>query len=284
MKSVILSVSVIIPVYRDWDRLAHCLDALERQTLAGDRFEIIVANNEQEASCPLTRLPGNCRVIHEPRPGSYAARNAAVSVSAGRYLAFTDSDCVPEPDWLERGVAALEAHPGARVAGAVEIFRQPGSGRYGYLYDRQTAFPQRTYAAAGLCATANLMVPRVAFDAVGPFDECFSGGDFEWNKRAQTAGIPIVFDETVRVGHPARSLPEIFRKRRRKAGSRIDTPVHRFVLGRLRPPVRLVLRLRRNGVGWSGTMTVAAIHWVGCVVEIVEFSLIRLGLKKASRS
>ena len=46
-------VSVIIPVYRDWARLRSCLDALERQTIGPDAFEIILANNEPEAGYPF---------------------------------------------------------------------------------------------------------------------------------------------------------------------------------------------------------------------------------------
>ena len=54
-------VSVIIPVYRDWDHLRLCLDALERQTMSKDEYEIIVANNEAEAPWRRSRsTPGSC--------------------------------------------------------------------------------------------------------------------------------------------------------------------------------------------------------------------------------
>src|SRR5688500_8808816 len=214
-------VSVIIPVYRDWSRLALCLDALERQTLGSDAFEIILANNEPDGDCPLARLPANARFVDEPRPGSYAARNAAIATANGRVLAFTDSDCVPDPQWLERGLELLAAEPGTRVTGPIPVFREPGSSYLAFVYDFHTAFKQAQAVAKGSCATANLIVARNVFDQVGPFNPALvSGGDTEWGERAHRAGVPIRYDERVRVAHPARrTLAEIIRKKRRVAGS-----------------------------------------------------------------
>jgi GT2 family glycosyltransferase len=275
---------VIIPVYRDWDRLAQCLEALAAQSLAAGRFEIIVVNNEPEPH-EVRQMPDNARLIHEPRPGSYAARNAGVAAASGAFLAFTDSDCVPDSGWLEAGLEAMERHPGARVTGPIDVFRDAGASYYAFVHDRHLEFQQRQYVAAGACATANLLVSRDVFDRVGAFRESFSGEDFAWNLRAQEAGIPIIFVEGVRVGHPARrDLRAIFNKRRRKAGSRSQTPAVRFVLGRLRPPVRHFARLRRERVGWPETLTALGIHWCGSLVEIAEFGLIRLGVKEPNRS
>ncbi|HEV2866503.1 MAG TPA: glycosyltransferase [Allosphingosinicella sp.] len=279
-----ISVSVIIPVYRDWDRLALCLDALAAQTLKAGEFEVILVNNEPEPR-EHGALGPNVRLIHEPRPGSYAARNAGVRRSSAPALAFTDSDCVPDPAWLESALAALAEHPEARITGPIDVFRDPGASYYAFVHDRNIEFLQRQYVATGACATANLIVSRVQFDRVGPFREAFSGEDFAWNQRAQAAGIPILFVEGVKVGHPARKdLRAIFNKRRRKAGSRVDTPAYRFVLGRLRPPVRHFARLRRERVRWPEALTALGIHWCGSLVEIAEFSLIRLRLKQPNRS
>jgi GT2 family glycosyltransferase len=281
-----LAVSVIVPVYRDWERLVSCLEALARQTLPLDRFEIIVANNEARARPLPPGAPPNARIVHEPTPGSYAARNAAVAAASGRYLAFTDSDCVPEPDWLENGTAALEANPEARVTGPVRIFSEPGVGRYALAYDRHLAFPQREFVARGTCVTANLMVERSVFDRVGPFDLRFSGGDLAWNSRAQAAGVPILFREEVAVGHPARrSVRDILRKKRRAAGSLgRGVSLGRLALEAVKPPVRRVMMLRSRGVGWKEAVPIFAILWLGRAVRLQEAAFVRWGLKKPNRS
>lgn len=281
-----VAISVIIPVYRDWQRLGLCLEALRRQTLAADRFEIVVANNEPEPRSTPPGWPANARMVHEPRPGSYAARNAAVAASHGRYLAFTDSDCQPEPQWLERGLTLLEEHGDVRLTGPVEIFRESGAGYYAYLHDLHLDFLQREYIALGACATANMLVARSLFDRVGRFEELYSGGDFAWNKQAQAAGVPILYDGSIKVRHPARrGIGEIFRKRRRTAGSiRREIPTHRFVLQRLKPPLRRLIMLRREKVAWKDAIVLFLILWAARLIQAQELSLVRLGVKKPSRS
>jgi glycosyltransferase involved in cell wall biosynthesis len=105
-------VSVVIPVRDDPAGVLAVTAALEAQTLPRDRFEVIVAVDGGEAPT----VPPGVRVEAEPPRNSYAARNRAARAEV---LAFTDADCVPEPDWLEAGLAALEQAD--VVAGAVRF-------------------------------------------------------------------------------------------------------------------------------------------------------------------
>ena len=279
-------ISVIIPVYRDWTRLGLCLEALERQSLGTSAFEVIVVDNEPEPSVPAVPLPANVRIIHEPTPGSYIARNTAATASRAPVLAFTDSDCIPAADWLKQGLAALRSHPEARITGPVRIFKEQGATRYAYIHDLHTAFRQRENVAGGYCVTANLIVARDVFDRVGPFDPCLSGGDVRWGRRAQAAGVPIQYVEDVEVAHPARrNLADILRKRRRTGGSLPrNVSVPRFLFERIKPPLGRLRALRREGVGMSEALFVFGVHWAARLVEAQELSLVRLGLRRPSRS
>lgn len=286
-------VSVIIPVYRDWERLSLCLEALSRQTLGRERIEIIVANNEPEPRTAPGPLPPNARLIHEPKPGSYAARNSALQIAAGQVVAFTDSDCVPEPQWLERALAIIAERPGTRVTGPVTIFREPDTSQWAFVYEYHTAFKQKAQAALGRCATANLIVSRSVFDTVGAFNEALaSGGDTEWGERAHRAGVPILYDEAVAVGHPARrTLKEIMKKRRRLAGSialRKPYPTYIYPLALLLPPVlnfsRAVLAFKKGPLRPSEWLILYLVHWLSRIVQAQEFFLVRKGWKQANRS
>lgn len=286
-------ISVVIPVYRDWARLRTCLDALARQTVGPEAFEILLANNEPQAGCPLAALPANARLVDEHRPGSYAARNTAIATAAGRVLAFTDSDCVPDPHWLERALRLIEANPGARVTGPIPVFREPGSSYLAFVYDFHTAFKQAQAAAKGSCATANLVVERDVFDRVGPFNAALvSGGDTEWGERAHRAGVPLLYDEGVIVAHPARrTLAEIIRKKRRVAGSeaqRRSYPTFWYVLFKLLPPFhnysRAVFSTRRGPVRPLDRFMLFFVHWAGSIVEAQEFLFVRRGWKRPNRS
>lgn len=286
-------ISVIIPVYRDWERLRLCLGALARQDLPATDFEVIVADNEAEHHPPPLELGSNMRLIHEPKPGSYAARNTALAIARGRYVAFTDSDCIPSPDWLRTGLEYLEANPGVRLTGPVPIHREEGTGRLVFLYEFHTAFKQKQVASLGRCATANLMVARSVFDSVGPFDErLLSGGDSDWGERAQRAGIPLYYLEDFAVSHPARStLAEIVRKKRRLAGAmaqRRGYATWRYLVLRLMPPFahfnQHVLKSGRGRIGLLDMMALFLIHWRLQWADGIEFLRVRRGWKRPNRS
>jgi len=220
------SVSVVIPVYRDWAALAGCLEALSRQTYPSDRFEVIVVDNLGGLSLEaLPRAPTQVRIVEELQPGSYAARNRGLLEATGDILAFTDADCIPGADWIERGVSRflLPPYPD-RVAGVVQLtFHESARRSAVERFEQVFAFRQQeTVERWGAGITANLFVRRKVFLAVGPFSpHCFSGGDMEWGCRAQKAGYSIVFAPEARVLHPARrTWRELVGKTRRLAGGR----------------------------------------------------------------
>jgi len=217
-------VSVIVPTWHDWGALAQCLDCLAAQTLPAEGFEILIANNNpEEALPPGYALPANARAIWQPKPGSYAARNAALGAARGAVLAFTDSDCRPEPEWLEAALAFFDRNPGIdRIGGAVVVTPKGADWTLPELYDRIFGLRQERYVPRGYAATANLIVRREVFARVGGFDEdLYSSGDKEWNLRAQGSGSRIALGEDVRVRHAARSSFEALKKKRlRVAGGR----------------------------------------------------------------
>ncbi|MGH8866745.1 MAG: glycosyltransferase [Actinomycetes bacterium] len=201
-------VSVVVPVKDDSAALVTCLEALSRQDYPPTRFEVVVADNGSldDPEPVIGRFVG-VRLVREPRPGSYAARNAALSASRGAVLAFTDADCRPTPTWLREAVGAL----GGRdmiVAGRVAVFaRDPHRPHPAEAYELVRAFPQQTYVerSPGFGVTANMITTRAVFDAVGAFDErLHSGGDAEWGRRATSRAVPIAYAPSCVVRHPAR--------------------------------------------------------------------------------
>lgn len=210
-------VSVIIPTYKDWQRLQQCLDALGQQTVAPQAVEMIVVDND-EAALPAHRQPCGATYVHEPAGHSYAARNAGVRVARGAVLAFTDSDCIPRPDWIERGLEALKGSEADIVGGRIEMFVKQNSfaARYDLAYGLQQ---ERFFLAWGGFATANLFVRRSVIDRVGAFRATLeSGGDFEFCQRAQSAGLRLTYGSDAVVRHPARSsMDALFKQSTRVA-------------------------------------------------------------------
>lgn len=224
-------VSVIIPVYRDQERLALCLDKLAQQTYPSDRYEVIVVDNGSDNYDSLRTLVesyDNARIVQEPTPGSYAARNQGIAVAQGDLLAFTDADCLPSPGWLENGIRPLVDNPkcGA-VGGRIEMFyERPDRVTIPELYDQVIfGFPyEEMLAGHGGIITANVFTRKDVIEDVGPFlARLKSFGDQEWGMRVRAAGYDQVYVNEAWVGHPVRGTYEtIARKKIRCSGGVFD--------------------------------------------------------------
>jgi GT2 family glycosyltransferase len=198
-------VTVVVPHYNDPAGLAACLDALEQQTLSRDRYRIVVGDNMSpqgpEAIRAVTR--DRAELVLVPERGAGPARNAAAAIATTAFLAFTDSDCVPEPGWLEAGLRALQDADfvGGRMTVSVDDeSRMTGA----EAFERIFGFKNRDYVEQkGFTVTANLFCPRALFEAVGGFRNGVSE-DLEWCQRARAAGYRIGYAEGAVASHPAR--------------------------------------------------------------------------------
>jgi hypothetical protein len=154
-------VSVVVPVRDRRALLRELLDALAAQTFAD--FEVVVVDDGSTDGTPdEARADADAGrpvrlVVNEGR-GAYAGRRTGVAASSAPYLAFTDSDCVPTPEWLAAGVAALDK--GADVVNGLTL-------------PTRAARPfERTMSSGeeGLYPTCNVFYRRDAYDAAGGFD------------------------------------------------------------------------------------------------------------------
>tara|TARA_R110002020_G_scaffold47533_3_gene135156 strand:- start:1724 stop:2608 length:885 start_codon:yes stop_codon:yes gene_type:complete len=252
-------VSIIIPIYHDWVRLALCVEALKKQTYPKHYFEIIIVNNDPEDPIPNSFCNlDNIVLLNEAKHGSYAARNSGIRAAKGEILAFTDSDCIPLENWVE-AAASLLCNGSERVAGKIQIFGSSKKLNFAEAYDKIYAFDQKSNAYKGASVTANMITWAKNFDLVGLFNEkLFSGGDTEWGLRAYKQGINITYSENVIVKHPARkSVRELLMKARRVAGGVVAVSFskgktfskHEQVILAVRalvPPLRGVKKIIRN--------------------------------------
>ncbi|MFR9146097.1 MAG: glycosyltransferase family 2 protein [Mediterraneibacter sp.] len=97
-------VSVIVPVYNVEQYLPQCLDSIVNQTLKN--IEIICVNDSSTDNSlnilnHYAEKDPRIKVVTQPNGGAGAARNRGLSLAAGKYLSFLDSDDFFEPDMLE---------------------------------------------------------------------------------------------------------------------------------------------------------------------------------------
>ena len=198
-------VSVIIPHKGDDAGLIQCLNALRNQTYPSSSFEVIVVRNElHDRPAPLS-LRGNARFLWEPQGFSYAARNLGVAHALGEILAFTDSDTVPSPSWIEQGIQAFAGNM-HMVAGRILLEENPRPLNWSACYEYLYSFNQEGNVKNNVSTTANLFVLREIFQREGPFFQgAITGEDFEWVYRATQSGASLAYNPLATVAHPVRS-------------------------------------------------------------------------------
>jgi glycosyltransferase involved in cell wall biosynthesis len=205
-----LQVSVIVAARDAGDDLAHVVRALERQTFRPSAFEVVIADDgSQDGSAGALGADGEwLRVLWAPPANPYAARNRGAASARGEVLAFLDADCHPEPDWLERGVAALA---NADLAAGSVLFTTPRRKSVWALVDTETFLDQERAVLAGSAVTANLLVRRALFEREGGFDGTLAnGGDHEFVSRCVRSGARLVYAADAVVWHPTRSSARAF--------------------------------------------------------------------------
>lgn len=208
-----VEVSVIVPARDAEGSLPELLDRLANQTLDRARYEVIVADDvSRDRTAELAERAG-ARVARGSRHrGSYAARNLGLDLARADAIAFTDADCRPAPDWLERGLARLGQEDSHLVSGPVRM-RLPSRPTVGEMLSACADLNQGIFAFGGWGATANLWVDRRVFARVGRFnDGLISAGDLEFGLRAREAGFRIWYFEDVVVEHAPRRAGAVARK------------------------------------------------------------------------
>jgi len=105
-------VSIVVPTYKRPEGIRTALKSLRGQH-AGDRLvEIVVADNDPLASAKAFveefSKTSDIEVIykHVPEPGVSNARNGALEVARGRFVAFLDDDMDALSGWLDELVKA----------------------------------------------------------------------------------------------------------------------------------------------------------------------------------
>jgi cellulose synthase/poly-beta-1,6-N-acetylglucosamine synthase-like glycosyltransferase len=207
---------VVIPHKGLDGALEYCLEALRHQDYTQGNIQILVVLNESSRRVLGIDLHPGEELLWEPHYFSYAARNLGVTNATGDIIAFTDSDTIPDVDWLRHGVGAISAGADL-VAGQIDLKFSSSKLTPAACYEKLFAFDQEKNASSGYSTTANLFARSSLFTAVGLFDEhAHTGADFAWTSKAVASGARLVYEPAAVVSHPTReSMTELLIKARR---------------------------------------------------------------------
>jgi GT2 family glycosyltransferase len=199
---------VIVPTRGRPRQLARCLDALGRLDYPGP-FEVVIAADGHEPGLEeaAARYGGRAPVdlVYQSQAGPAAARNSGAERARGRFLAFTDDDCSPDPSWLAQLSRQLERSPDAVVGGHTV------NALIGNLYSSASQLVvdalyhhYRPGKVGGFFTTSNVALAAETFRSLEGFDESFpfpGGEDRDFGDRCLERGLRLIYAPDAVVRH-----------------------------------------------------------------------------------
>ena len=208
MKEQLPFFSVIIPTHNRNAQVKTCLQALALQAYPRERFEVVVVD-DGSAQPPREIVASfsevlNVTLLVEPHGGPSAARNAGAARARGEFLAFTDDDCAPTPEWLQNIAARLTSFPTGLVGGRTinALTENIYSATSQALIDVIYAHFNRDPTNAQFLASNNIAMTAAQFQAVGGFNSGFKfAEDREFCDRWLRHGYRMTYIPEVVIHH-----------------------------------------------------------------------------------
>jgi GT2 family glycosyltransferase len=111
-------VSVVVPSYQSAGYIRTCLRALQEQKTGVD-YEVVLLDSSSDGTDRIVsaEFPWVRMTHFQDRKTIGQARNLGVGLARGRFILFTDTDCIPCPAWIESLYAAFGRYGAVGVGG-----------------------------------------------------------------------------------------------------------------------------------------------------------------------
>ena len=202
--------SIIIPTYKRPERLTVCLQSLADLSYPRDRFEVIVVDdgspNPPETVIADFSKQVDVILLTQAHAGPAAGRNTGAAKAKGEILAFTDDDCQPAVDWLEKLAKCYIAAPDCAIGGRTlnKLPDNPFSTASQILIDFLYTYYNADPLQARFFASNNMALPSELFHKIGGFDTTFpraGGEDREFCTRWLYHNFKMIYASEVLVRH-----------------------------------------------------------------------------------
>ncbi|MGH7047069.1 MAG: glycosyltransferase [Stellaceae bacterium] len=213
-------VSVVVCAYNAERTMDACLASLEVMNYPD--YEVIVVNDgSHDRTLEITESYPYCRIISQPNRGLSIARNVGAEAATGEIVAYTDSDCVADPDWLLYLVARMEA--GGLTACGGPNFAPPEESLVPAAVAVAPGGPTHVLLSdevAEHIAGCNMAFRRETLLGIGGFDPVYrtAGDDVDICWRFQDAGHVIGFSPAAMVWHFRRNTVKAYCNQQRGYG------------------------------------------------------------------
>jgi len=202
--------SIIIPTYNRPKQLAVCLQSLANLEYPRDCFEVIVVDDGSPIALEPVIAPFRCQLpitlLNQKNAGPATARNTGAARARGEFIVFTDDDCAPAPDYLQRLAERLAKTTACALGGRTinALSDNPYSTASQLLIDYLYAYYNVDPGQACFLTSNNMALPTELFHAIGGFDTSFAlaaGEDRELCDRWRHHGHRIIYATEALVYH-----------------------------------------------------------------------------------
>jgi len=213
-------VSVIVCSYNGGQTLEACLKSLKKIDYPDYEVVVVDDGSTDHTKEILSHHPW-VNAIYQTNHGLSVARNVGAAAATGEIIAYTDSDCMADPDWLYylvgtllsgnyAGVGGPNISPPAQNWHQACVAAAPGGPSHVLLTD----------VVAEHIPGCNMAFYRWAFEKIGGFDPEYrkAGDDVDFCWRLQQEGEVIAFSPSAIVWHYRRFTLKAFRKQQEGYG------------------------------------------------------------------
>jgi glycosyltransferase involved in cell wall biosynthesis len=194
-------VTVVVPAYNAARTVGACVEACLNQEYPA--VEVIVADDgsTDDTERIVERYP--VRYLRHDHAGPASARNRGWHAATGEVICFTDSDCVPPPDWMSKLVGEYTSEEIAGVGGTYDIVDADNllaACIHEEIVLRHVGMPRYV----NFLGSFNVSYRRAVLEEVSGFDESYrmaSGEDNDLAYRIIRRGYKLVFTREARVAH-----------------------------------------------------------------------------------
>jgi glycosyltransferase involved in cell wall biosynthesis len=205
-------VSVVVCAYNAERTMEQCLASLE--VLNYPDYEVIVVNDgSTDNTLAISERFPYCKIISQPNKGLSVARNVGAEAATGEIVAYTDSDCVADPDWLTYLVGKMQFNGLAACGGP--NFPPPEDDMIPAAVAVSPGGPTHVLVSDDVAehiAGCNMAFRRDILLQLGGFDPLYraAGDDVDICWRFQDAGYTIGFSPAAVVWHFRRNTVKAY--------------------------------------------------------------------------
>jgi len=203
-----MKASVIVIVYNEEDNIGNCISSILKQSYP--RFELIVVDDgSTDRTGDIVKQFNDKRIVYTRHPknkGYASARNTGLKLACGKFVFFTDADCIADKDWIRNGLRFMEHDP-KLIAASGDVKGVPIHKESMSLSDGSSCIRPMLSYIYYFPSTINSVYSHAWIEKSGGFDERYNHGfeDTDVGLKAVKSG-KVVHNPDMIVAHKAKAI------------------------------------------------------------------------------